>query len=172
MSGIVEQVSAKYREYAPELNVYLLRLGCPVPWVEDIVQEGFYRALKYQAVPFRRIHNLRAWLYRTVYNIYIDNRRRSSREIAQDLSLAEVDVRPPAEMVVAWEQQDMARTALGRVPERQKNAVLLCDIAGLTYGEAAEVLGASTGTIRGLLYRGRMRLREEYRRLEGGDKDA
>lgn len=170
MSGVVEQVSAIYREHAPELKAYLLRLGCPAPWVEDIVQEGFYRALKYQAVPFRRIDNLRAWLYRTVYNIYIDSRRRSSRERALAQESMEDNGAGPAEMVLDREQQDMARVALDRVPERQKNAVLLCDISGLTYGEAAEVLGTGPGTIRGLLYRGRMRLREEYRRLEGGDK--
>lgn len=166
MSNLVQQMTAKYRELAPVLQGFLLRLGCPPHRVEDIVQDAFYRALRYQAAPLGHIRNMRPWLYRTAYNLYIDFRRRE-RESATVKELADSSGNP-IDMVVEREQVEIAMAALANVPERQRLAVLLCDVSGLTYAEAAEVLETTTPTIRGLLYRGRMRLREEYRNLEGG----
>lgn len=166
MSNLVQQMTAKYRELAPVLQAFLLRLGCPPHRAEDIVQEAFYRALRYQAAPLRRIRNMRAWLYRTAYNLYIDFLR-MDRESPSEQELADSSG-DPIDMVVDWEQVEIAMAALARVPDRQRLAVLLCDVSGLTYAEAAVVLQTTTPTIRGLLYRGRMRLREEYRNLEGG----
>jgi|GEM_PF-5596133 len=165
----LEQLAANYREYSPELKVFLLRYGCPPQLAEDIVQEAFYRALKHLALPLGRIRNFRAWLYKTTYNLYIDCQRQHRDPPTQQQ--LQVDPRGPAEALIAKEEGELARLALERVPERQRAAVLLCDVAELSYREAAEVINASDTIIRGLLYRGRMRLREEYRKLEGGGGD-
>ena len=57
---------------------------------------------------------------------------------------------------------DMAATVhaeVGRLPRLLRSAVVLCDLAGLSYREAAERLGVSQATLRGRLARGRDRLR-------------
>jgi RNA polymerase sigma-70 factor (ECF subfamily) len=168
MSQVIEQLTAKFREYAPDLISFLLRSGCPPHLAEDIVQEAFYRAIKFQMIPFRRIRNIRAWLYKTTYNLYIDHQRRNKEQpIGEDLAFLG-DESTLAEMLVTREQGEVAKEALARVPERQRAAILLCDVSGLSYAEAGDALNTSVATVRGLLHRGRMRLREEYRNLEGG----
>jgi RNA polymerase sigma factor (sigma-70 family) len=49
---------------------------------------------------------------------------------------------------------------VGRLPERLRAAVVVCDLAGLTYQEAADRLGISHATVRGRLARAREKLRQ------------
>jgi hypothetical protein len=53
---------------------------------------------------------------------------------------------------------------LGRLPEKYRTAVLLCDLEGLTQEQAARRLGWPDGTVRSRLARGRERLRERLTR--------
>ena len=53
---------------------------------------------------------------------------------------------------------------LGRLPEKYRTAVLLCDLEGLTQDQAARRLGWPDGTVRSRLARGRERLRERLTR--------
>lgn len=164
MSELVQQMTANYRKHAPDLKAFLQRLGCPVHTAEDIVQESFFRAIKYQTM-LRRITHMRAWLYKTAYHLFIDLRRRD-REKLTDQDQAAGEASSPMEAAIAREEGDMAKRALAMVPERQRIAILLCDVSCLSYEEAADVLHVTASTIRGLLFRGRIRLREEYGILE------
>ncbi len=49
---------------------------------------------------------------------------------------------------------------IGRLPERYRTAIVLCDLEGLTEGQAAHRLGRPVGTVRSRLLRGRERLRD------------
>ena len=49
---------------------------------------------------------------------------------------------------------------IGRLPERQRAAVVLCDLEGLPHEEAARRLGCPVGTVESRLSRGRQRLRD------------
>jgi len=47
------------------------------------------------------------------------------------------------------------RRALGELPGRYREAIVLCDLHDLTYLDAASVLGCAVGTVRSRLHRGR-----------------
>ena len=55
--------------------------------------------------------------------------------------------------------------ALQALPEQYRRAVLLCDVEGLSYAQAAEALGCALGTVMSRLHRGRALLRKA---LTGG----
>ena len=67
---------------------------------------------------------------------------------------------PSAEEVVVSDQfEAVVAEALAALPEKHKQVVTLVDIDGLTYQEAADVLGVPRGTIMSRLHRARARIR-------------
>jgi RNA polymerase sigma-70 factor (ECF subfamily) len=120
--------------------------------MDDVLQEAYVRA--FRALPgFRGSSSLETWLYRIVYNACIDDlRRRREHE-----TLDEWDVRLAAAPVETDERLDLA-AALASLPPELRAVVLLVDAEGLTYEEAAVVLGSPAGTIASRLNRARAHL--------------
>lgn len=136
----------------------------------DIAQETFLSAFQHIAA-FRHGY-LRAWLLRIATNLCYDALRRqksrpsSSLDIAftqsEGSSLEPTDEEDPEAYA---ERQELAREiqqALTTLPPEQRLVVILCDIDGLPYAEAAQAAGISTGTLKSRLSRGRARLRDYF----------
>lgn len=87
------------------------------------------------------------------------------RSASQEVSLERVGegemVQPPFWTEVLWrERQDLIMEALDSLPEHHRLLVQLCDVEGLTYGEAAHALDIPIGTVRSRLFRARAAIRE------------
>ena len=131
----------------------------------DLVQEVLLRVQRGLAT--YRPGNLEGWLSRITTNVFLDDVRRRRRR-PTDLLPAEDDL---AERVLpasagaeqAYEDATLSgdvQSALARLPEEFRVAVVLCDIAGLPYAEIAESLEVPVGTVRSRIHRGRALLRE------------
>jgi RNA polymerase sigma-70 factor (ECF subfamily) len=99
------------------------------------------------------------WLVRVVVNLCID---RSRRAVALPLDVAgdPPDQSPTAEDRLAGRETAAAvSTAIGRLPERQRVALLLCHFDGFSNADAAAMLGVKIGALEALLVRGRRALR-------------
>jgi RNA polymerase sigma-70 factor (ECF subfamily) len=120
--------------------------------MDDVLQEAYVRA--FRALPrFRGESALETWLYRIVYNACIDDlRRRQAHE-----TLEEWDDRLVATPAEPEERLDLA-AALASLPPELRAVVVLVDAEGLSYAEAADVLGAPAGTIASRLNRARAHL--------------
>ena len=120
--------------------------------MDDVLQDAYVRA--FRALPsFRGDSSLETWLYRIVYNACIDDlRRRREHE-----TLEEWDERLVAVPTEPEERLDLA-AALASLPPELRAVVLLIDVEGLSYAEAADVLGAPAGTIASRLNRARSHL--------------
>ena len=71
----------------------------------------------------------------------------------------------PAADVESWDDRDaILHEELGRLPEKYRTAVVLCDLEGLTQEQAARHLGWPDGTVRSRLARGREQLRDRLTR--------
>lgn len=70
----------------------------------------------------------------------------------------------PSRIAVAKEELLLAEQAMGELPDNQREAVLLSRVAGLSYGEIAELKGQTESAIRGLVARGLSRLSGMARR--------
>src|SRR3546814_8958871 len=104
-------------------------------------------------------------MYRIMRNIWIDECRARSRR-------AETFVDEEAGLSVGSDGGQEARVALGdvdramaKLPEEQREAVLLVMVEGCSYREAAEIVGCPVGTLNSRLVRGRDALME----LLGGE---
>jgi RNA polymerase sigma-70 factor (ECF subfamily) len=125
--------------------------------MDDVLQEAYVRA--FRALPrFRGDSSLETRLYRIVYNACVDDLRRHR---AHD-TLEEWDERLAAAPTEADERLDLA-AAVASLPPELRAVVLLIDAEGLTYAEAALVLGSPAGTIASRLNRARAHLQTTLR---------
>jgi RNA polymerase sigma-70 factor (ECF subfamily) len=141
----------------------------------DLVQETYLRAYRTFS-NFTLGTNCRAWLFTILYSIFINNYRKGQRE-PDTVSIDELEetfhrtLADPnweigfaalAESELNWQGPEVAQ-ALGRLPESFRSVVLLVDVEGLNYEEAAGVLNCPVGTVRSRLYRARKILFLELR---------
>ncbi len=148
-------------------NLCLRMLGYPHA-AEDAAQEAFIAA--YRAVPRFRGGSLRAWLLRIAANACYDELRRRRSRPQVPLQASADDERPSAELPASDEplEQRAERLELARclqegltsLPPDQRLAVILRDVQGLAYEEVAEATGASLGTVKSRISRGRAALRD------------
>jgi RNA polymerase sigma-70 factor (ECF subfamily) len=62
------------------------------------------------------------------------------------------------------EQSRMIHAALATLPEKERAAVVLRDLEGLTTREVARILGSSEGTVRSQICHARLKMRQYLRR--------
>lgn len=137
---------------------------------EDLVQETLVRAIA-GARTYRPEANLRSWLFGILHNVHVSDLRRDqvrTRAAASIEPLVRSDIAPNQP-----DQVELARTmeAFARLPEDQRRALMLVAVDGLSYQEAAGILGIPLGTLMSRLARGREALRGDLRG-DGGRGDG
>jgi RNA polymerase sigma-70 factor (ECF subfamily) len=157
-----------------ELRRVALRLTQSPESAEDLVQETLLHAFQGFG-RFRRGTNLRAWLMRILLNLFISHYRHQQRSVPtislegllEELEMAEEEAGllidesavPPEDALLARVLDEEVERALEKLPDAFREAVILCDLQGLSYAEAAQQLGVPIGTVRSRLSRGREILR-------------
>lgn len=121
---------------------------------DDLCQATIERALRFQA-KWQEGTRLDSWMYRMMRNIWIDEVRASKRRgetfVGDEAGLG---VGSSGGQEAHVELADMDR-ALARLPDEQREAVLLVMVEGWSYKEAAEIVGCPVGTLNSRLVRGR-----------------
>lgn len=139
---------------------------------EDIVQETYLRA--YAGFRDHRGPSTRAWLVAICLNLVRSEWRRRARRVVEAPMLDEdaypVTGRDAADEVLAGLDRDRVARALQRLPEEQRVAIVLMDLAGMTASEVAGQLGCSRNTVLSRVHRGHRRLATLLVR-EGSDRD-
>lgn len=147
-------------------NTALRMTGNP-PDAEDLVQETFLRAYKFFD-KFKEGTNCKAWLFKIMKNNYINKFRKKAREpwtVSFDQieeaqgPIPEPEASVPEEATISPDLdelvEDDVKSALETLPPEFRMAVILSDIAGLSYKEIAEIMESPVGTVRSRLSRAR-----------------
>lgn len=126
--------------------------------LRDLVQDCALRALGAARAP-QDEPAYRAWLFQIMRNAFIDRCRRSGVEVGLDADFDETD-----DVDAGWcgDRRIIdvltVRFAMAKLPAAQREVIGLVDFVGLSYQEAAEVLGVAQGTIMSRLSRARKSL--------------
>ena len=133
---------------------------------DDLVQETLFKAWNHLD-SFREGTNLKAWLFTILRNTYFSERRKRRREVEDaDGSYANMlKTQPEQDSRVEFEE---FRTALAKLPDDQREALILVGASGFSYEEAAAICGCAVGTIKSRVNRARNRLCELLG-IEGSD---
>lgn len=165
-----KKLDALYSSLGPEAAQLALFLTGDPSLAEEIAQESFVRsAVRLQDL--RSEGSFRAYLRRTVINMTKSHFRRQQterRNLPRIESMARVAQASSGDFVSDYERQDVLKTALYLLPQRQREAVVLRYCMDLSVPEIADVLGASDKAVESLIQRGRVALRSH---LGGSDVD-
>jgi RNA polymerase sigma-70 factor (ECF subfamily) len=158
--GHADFVERLFYEHRNALRRYLTGLTTDTTGAEDLVQEVYVRVVR-AAARYEPRERERAWLFRIARNVFLDDRRRRSREAGRSSVTGEPAV-PPVQHL----RLDLSR-ALGRLATDDREAFLLAEVGGLSYEEIAHMLGSTVGSVRSRIYRARLALRDMLLRQPG-----
>ncbi len=141
---------------------------------EDLTQDTFLNAFR-RFGSFSVGTNCKAWLFKICKNLFIDSyRERRRRPQHQEIDNVEPPDRDPQRDVLAMDGNreieneeifldlfgDEINRFLQELSDDFRQALVLCDVDGLTYEEIAESMGTPIGTVRSRISRARSILRE------------
>jgi RNA polymerase sigma factor (sigma-70 family) len=145
----------------PTLRRYARALLRDSERAEDLLQDCLERALSRRHL-FLRPGNLRGWLFRIMRNIHLNNVRATSRRpVVVDLDDVALQGSPADQISHVEVSETLA--AFDRLSEEQREVLLLVVVEGLSYREAARVIGLPAGTVMSRMARARERLQKVAR---------
>ena len=153
----------------PRLRRYARALTRDMSRADDLVQSCLTRAVAKQHL-WQPGTDLRAWLFTILHNQHVNDVRRSVRE---GVNVPVEEMAPvltvSSNAIAALELRDL-EAAMAKLPQEQRQVILLVGLEGMRYEEVALILGVPVGTVRSRLSRGR----DQLRRLMdmGKDNDA
>ncbi len=152
-----------------ERRVYALALrltGC-VEDAKDATQEAFIR-LHRKIAQIDSGRGVGPWLYYVTVNACRDigRGRQRSRLVPMENWASHAPADPdatPEGLYVGQQREEQLRAMLRRLPEKERAALLLREMEGLSTGEVARILGSSEGTVRSQVCTARLKLRKLLR---------
>ena len=153
----MDEYGRDFVQFIPRLRRYARALTGDRACADDLVQDTLERALtKFHL--WQPGSNLRAWLFTIMHNVFVNQLRAQPAGMTDGLDdeAAPMAVRP---MQSDWLEVRDLQIALQRLPDEQREVLLLVGLEQMTYEETSGVLGIPTGTVMSRLSRARGRLR-------------
>jgi RNA polymerase sigma factor (sigma-70 family) len=138
----------------PRMRRFAAGLARNLPEADDLCQMTIERALRSRA-QWQAGTRIDSWMYRIMRNIWIDEGRAMTRRMQTF-----VDADEGSGVGMSGGQEERAELtdidrALAKLPDEQREAVLLVMVEGYSYKEAAGIAGCPVGTLNSRLVRGR-----------------
>lgn len=160
--GVGEMLTVLFDRYQVPLFNFYCRLTADRVASEDLVQDVFFRILKYRqsyrpGVPFR------AWMYQIARNARLDYHRKNpeTTEYEPEMSPA-VEIRDSVE---AGQQSALLQKALRMLPDDKREVLLLSRFEELKHEEIARLLDCEVGTVKVRVHRALRELRGIFEKL-------
>jgi RNA polymerase sigma-70 factor, ECF subfamily len=140
----------------PSLRAFAISLSGNGDRADDLVQETLLRAIA-NIDSFQPGSNLPAWLFTILRNLFRSDYRKRRREVedAEGNYAKTLKTQPAQNAHLEFEE---FRTALDKLPQDQREALILVGASGFSYEDAAAICGCAVGTIKSRVNRARSKL--------------
>jgi RNA polymerase sigma factor (sigma-70 family) len=143
----------------PALRAFARTFYREVNEADDLVQETLTRALS-SIHQFRPGSSMKSWLFTIMRNAFYTKVRLETRAAPGAADCA--SLRPASDPTQEWSARGREiEEAIQRLPEQQREVLMLIGVLGVSYDEAASICGCAMGTIKSRLSRARVKLLEE-----------
>jgi RNA polymerase sigma-70 factor (ECF subfamily) len=173
-----DQLVRRHQQRAVNVAYQLLRNEADAV---EVAQDAFVRVYRHMT-DFRGDCEFTTWLHQIVVNLARNrhrwwSRRGAGRTFSMDCPVDTEDgpvarefaaaTAGPDQEVLANEYLEQVSAAVGRLPRKYREAVVLRDVEELSYEEIAVVLRCSVGTVKSRINRGREQLQAALRKQQG-----
>jgi RNA polymerase sigma-70 factor (ECF subfamily) len=167
-AGSVGKLEVLFDRHSRALFRYFLHLTSDRAASEDLVQEVFFRILKYRHT-YQPETSFRAWMYQVGRNVYLDHAGKRKAEVglpeyAAEMTSSEV----PADRQVQQRQETvLLHRALAALPPEKREVLVMARFLELKYEEIASVLKCEVGTVKVRVYRALRELGDRFYAMGG-----
>lgn len=166
--GDVGKLELLFDRHHRALYHYFLHLTANTAVSEDLVQEVFFRILKYRQ-SYRPETNFRAWMFQIGRNAFLDQAGRNKGEVtladgASELGAPEP---PPDRELEAKQETALLRQALAALPSEKREVIVMSRFLELKYEDIASILKCEVGTVKVRVYRALRELGDRFFALRG-----
>jgi RNA polymerase sigma-70 factor (ECF subfamily) len=159
-SGDLAAFEALMRQHERLVLVTALRLLGKMEDAQDASQEVFLRLYR-NLGRVEATHNIAGWLYRVTVNVCHDVRRRRPDETPVDEAAELVSKgADPQQAATDRERRRVLEMSLRLLSEKERAALVLRDLEGLSTDEVARALGTSQATVRSQIFKARVKMRD------------
>ncbi|MDN5203557.1 RNA polymerase sigma factor [Fulvivirgaceae bacterium BMA10] len=168
-NGDVDKLGLLYSRYSKKLFGFFYRLTHRADVSEDLVQNVFYRILKYRHT-YRGEGQFKTWIYHLARNVHVDQFKKNKRyHFSENHEFLEDKMEQlPAtdEEVMKRQETALLESALNRLPEEKKEILILSRYQELKYEEIGRILNCSEGAVKVRIHRAIKDLKKMYQKME------
>jgi RNA polymerase sigma-70 factor (ECF subfamily) len=166
--GDIAKLGILFERHHGKLYNFLVRLTNRREASEDLVQEVFFRMMKY-GHSFRGDAPFAVWMYQLARNAATDYFRKWRHESPMDEQVEEtLDDDPlPFDAAVRNEEAMLLKQALARLAADKREVLVLTKYQELKLEEVAKILECPVGTVKAKIHRALKDLKAEYEKLSG-----
>ena len=167
-AGDVSKLETLFERYNRPLFQFFLHLTAQRAMSEDLVQEVFFRILKYRHT-YQPAASFRAWMYQVARNVHHDHAGRHSAEVSLGEEIVEFrgSEAPPDRQAQSRQEAVLLRRALAAMPRDKREVLVMSRFLDLKYEEIATVLKCEVGTVKVRVYRALRDLSDRFFALSG-----
>lgn len=151
----------------PALRAFAVSLAGDRNQADDLVQETVLKAWAKQD-SFQPGTNIKAWLFTILRNEFYSRMRKKGREVQDSEGVFTQQLASAPQQLGALDLEDF-KQALSKLPDDQREAIVLIGASGFSYEEAADMCGCAVGTIKSRVSRARSHLQELLKVSGSGD---
>jgi len=159
----IEALGTLFDRHHVALFNFFYRLTGDASGSEDLVQDVFYRVLKYRST-YKPGSSFRTWMYQVARNTRSDRYRKQRGEV--ELEAAPASAVLPVDQVENEQQVARLKYALMKLSEEKRELLVLTRFQGLKYEEVARLLQCEVGAIKVRVHRALQELKEHFHRRD------
>jgi RNA polymerase sigma-70 factor (ECF subfamily) len=170
--GEVQKLAILFERHHRALFRYFVSLNRNREIAEDLVQDVFFRMLRYRA-SYDASQSFTAWMYQIARNASADMAQKRRGEVIGIDEFTERRPEPatsapgPEESAARMQDLGLLKRALDRLPSDKRELLILSRFQGMKYEEIATVLGCEEGTVKVRVYRAMRALEQIFFTLAG-----
>ena len=166
--GDLDKLGLLFERYKKPLFGFFYGLNREVEVSEDLVQNVFFRILKYRYL-FRGDGDFKTWMFHIARNVNNDHYRKNKWKHKESLENWEERLGTDENRSNQYKHDDemqLLTMALDRLPEDKREILLLSKFQDKKYKEIGEIIGCTEGAVKVKVFRALQELKEVYQQLE------